>query len=119
MRTKDRLRALATAILAASLSFAGPGAMALVSAPDALAQARDGKGDQPFVTRPVSESSRVAVRTGRAAPDAGARDLIATLPPIFFLAPPAPSQGPAPRNAQRSTALVPVTSRSSRGPPVV
>jgi hypothetical protein len=121
-RTKHSLRALATAILAASLSFGlsffAPGAIALGATPDLLGQqAHEGKGDQPFVARPVSASPRVAVRPGRAMPDTGARDLTAILSPVFSLEPPAAAPAPAPRLAQRAIASVPVTSRSSRGPP--
>jgi hypothetical protein len=122
VRTTYRLRALAAAIIAVSLSWAGPGTRALVAAPDALErQVREGKTEQPFVlilARPATESLRVAVRPGRAVPDQPARDLVGVLAPVFHLPLPQTAVAPALPGAPRAVALVPVTSRSSRGPPL-
>lgn len=119
MRTNHRLRALAAAILAAGLSLAGPGALAVVSAPDALERrARDGGGEeQSFVARPISATQRLAARTGRGAPDQGAPEWLALLAPAVSLDPPQAAPAPAPRVALRDLPIVPVTSRSPRGPP--
>lgn len=119
MRTNHRLRALAAAILAAGLSLAGPGALAVVSAPDALERrARDGSGEeQSFVARPTSATQRLAVRTGRSAPDQGAPEWLVRLAPAVSLYPPQAVRAPAPRVALRDLPIVPVTSRSPRGPP--
>lgn len=118
MRTKHRLRALAAAIIAAGLSFAGPGTRALGAAPDALERGvREGHDEPSFVARPVAATPRVAARTGRGAPEQGAPEWLALLTPAVSLEPPRAAPAPAARVALRDLPLVPVTSRSPRGPP--
>jgi hypothetical protein len=117
VRTNHRLRALAAAILAAGLSWAGHGALAFVSAPDALSRQADGQGEESFVARPASAATRLAVRPGRAAPDQAASEGVAVLAAPVSLAPPQAAPAPAPRVALRGVPTVPVTSRSPRGPP--
>lgn len=117
MRTNHRLRALAAAILAAGLSWVGHGALAFASGPDALSRQGDGQGEESFVARPVSTAPRLAVRPGRAAPDQAATEWVAILSAPVSLDPPQAAPAPAPRVALRGVPIVPVTSRSPRGPP--
>ena len=119
-RTKtEGLRAFAIALLAASLSLAGPGAVALASQPGGFErQVREGKDAQPFVARPAPPAVRVAIRPrGSSRDDHGGRQLAvaltvrardgAAVSPRFL-------SGRTPRcNARR----FPDTVRSSRGPP--
>jgi hypothetical protein len=115
VRTNRRLRALAAAIIAAGLSWAGHGAHGLVRAADALGA--DGQGEESFVARPVSAATRLAVRPGRAAPEQAASEWVAILAAPVSLEPPQAAPAPAPRVALRGVPIVPVTSRSPRGPP--
>jgi hypothetical protein len=119
-RTKiDGIRAFAIALLAASLSLAGPGAIALASQPGGLErEVRDGKDAQPFLARPAPPAVRVALRPRGGSLDGhGGRQLAvelcarardgAAISPRFL-------SGRVPRrNARR----IPETVRSSRGPP--
>jgi hypothetical protein len=117
----SRVRAFATALLAASLSFAGPGAVALASAPAAPApDTRAGEnadGGQPFVARSETAAARLAVRGSRSLVDGVPRDLVALLTRSILLAPSMTARALAARDAQRTAPLVPATVRSSRGPP--
>ena len=118
MLPRHRLRALATALFAASLSFAGPGAVALASAPDALVRdGRSGDAEQPLLARLETTSARLAVRATRSIVDAAARNLVAALPPAIALAPPETARVLGARGAPQTARRVPVTARSSRGPP--
>ena len=122
VRRQDLIRGFSIAILAASLSLAGPGALA--SEPGRLAQqAREGQSDQrekqqPFVARPAPSSVRVALRPrGASLDEHGGRQLTAALAARA-------RQGAAASQRLRSETEprhdpwpVPTTVRSSRGPP--
>ena len=119
-RTKSEgLRAFAIALLAASLSLAGPGALALASRPGGFErQVREGKDAQPFVARPAALAVRVALRPrGASLDDHGGRQLAVELTARARDGAAVSSRflsGRAPRgNARR----FPETVRSSRGPP--
>jgi hypothetical protein len=63
VRRLDWIRVLAVAILAAGVSFVGPGGYAFAAAPGRLAQqVRDGKDDLPLATRAAPSTTRLALR---------------------------------------------------------
>jgi hypothetical protein len=115
------IRALAVLVAAATLSIAGPGAVALArtSEPERLTrQGGDGKDEAPLVARPAASAARVLARPRSSShDDLGGRTLAGTLAARARGAA-AVSQrflsGRAPRCNPRR---FPLTVRSSRGPP--
>jgi hypothetical protein len=123
LQRRDHTRAFAIAVLAAGLSFAGPGAFALAADTVRLAPDTGGGRDAPpFVARLDTSATRVALQPARrAGPDdaPARRPLLAILPGgAPRLEAPAGPSTQAGRPARHAPGRPASFVRTSRGPPL-